>query len=683
MTWRSCLLVLVLGWCAAGALSEEAAPAPAAQARANAVPSREAYLEAADQYVLKSDKYLHHSKLRRGQKGFGRTVLQGTQIVVFQAEILSVMKNWNPHQDVILARLATQNLENTGVIAGMSGSPVYVTGDDGKERMIGAVAYGWRGQKEPICGIQPIAQMLAVAAMQGRIAPLKAPGAGGESGGTSSKPSGAAPAADGKAAWSAGAAVMGHRPLGRGEHARAFLDPHKLDFSAVAWGEAADARKDESGVRLAPLSTPLMVRGLNPRTVRRLAAEFEPAGLVPVQAGGVSAGDKAARKGPDYAPGSAVAVALVTGDADMSGVGTVTEVVGDRVLAFGHAMFGEGEVNLPMGPAYVHGVIATILGSFKLGATIDLTGTLSCDEKVGVCGIVGRKPQLVPFNVNVDWKGMGGKRTFHYQVARHRMLTAALTRMLVIDSATTWQEVPELHTVTHDMKIDFGPLGVYRARNTSSMIDLRSPASDLGRAVAGLLNNPFGPPADLRSIDLDITIQEGSTLAKILDLKLDGAIYRPGQTLTGEVVVLPFRGERTSLPVRFVLPDDLAEGKHKLIVCCNTAAKVGLQAEKPHRFDPRNMQELFAAIQEVVEGDARDLYLRMGVGRQGLALDRRELDDLPSHWSAVLAEAGRIDANAYASALERTQRTKFVLDGLAVAEFEVRKEIDQTLLRGK
>src|SRR5262249_61674631 len=92
--------------------------------------------------------------VRRGMKGHGRTVMKGTKVETFQAEVLGVLRNSSPGRDLILARLSGLGLEKTGVIAGMSGSPVYVEG-----RLLGAVAYAWPFGKEPIAGITPFAQM--------------------------------------------------------------------------------------------------------------------------------------------------------------------------------------------------------------------------------------------------------------------------------------------------------------------------------------------------------------------------------------------------------------------------------------------------------------------------------------------------------------------------------------------
>src|SRR5258706_16402406 len=87
-------------------------------------------------------------------KGHGRTVMKGTKVETFQVEILGVLKNPRPGRDLVLARLSGLGLEKTGVIAGMSGSPVYID-----NKLVGAVAYAWPFGKEPIAGITPFCQM--------------------------------------------------------------------------------------------------------------------------------------------------------------------------------------------------------------------------------------------------------------------------------------------------------------------------------------------------------------------------------------------------------------------------------------------------------------------------------------------------------------------------------------------
>src|SRR5262245_20748343 len=102
----------------------------------------------------KTETYWQVDDVRPGMKGQGRTVMHGTKVASFDAEVLGVLKNTSPGRDVVLCRLSGLNLDKTGVIAGMSGSPVYLDG-----KLLGAVAYAWAYGKEPIAGVTPFSQM--------------------------------------------------------------------------------------------------------------------------------------------------------------------------------------------------------------------------------------------------------------------------------------------------------------------------------------------------------------------------------------------------------------------------------------------------------------------------------------------------------------------------------------------
>src|SRR6266542_4705561 len=99
---------------------------------------------------------LPQEKVVAGMKGYGVTDMgDGKGIQRFDVEILGLLKRYAPGQDLILGRVSGIGLENAGIIAGMSGSPIYVDG-----KLVGALAYGWPFSKDPICGITPIQSML-------------------------------------------------------------------------------------------------------------------------------------------------------------------------------------------------------------------------------------------------------------------------------------------------------------------------------------------------------------------------------------------------------------------------------------------------------------------------------------------------------------------------------------------
>jgi hypothetical protein len=645
-------------------------------------------LAAARKFVDASDRYLHHSKLQRGMKGYGLTVMSGTEVVRFDAEIMSVMTNWGPHQDVILARLSSQGLEKSSIVAGMSGSPVFVKDPaDGKDKMIGAVAYGWSFQKEPLCGIQPITQMLAVEGVVPRASPPQSAPATKPATGPaikSSTRSGTRPAKGSTSATPAAGEAGLDALSGQAspEYLAAILDPRKLDFTTFGWPkrltENLEARSDSP--RLVPLVTPLMVSTRSPRALAELGKLLEPLGIVPVQAGGVGVAEAEAAKNAKLIPGGGIAVVLVTGDAFAGGVGTVTEVMGDRVLAFGHPLFGEGESEVPIGPAYIHTVVSSTMRSMKLGSPLGVAGSLERDEGTGIAGRIGRKPSMIPVTVNIDWKDRNRKETYKYQVCRHRRFTPLMGRVLIGDSVGAWHDLPEQHIVQHSVDVDFGKLGRYQASNVSSNEDVVAASSDLTRAISAMVTNPLGEPVYPQSIQVDLTIQKGQSLAALLDLKLDGVIYRPGETLTGVVTIRPLRKERTTVPIRFKLPDDLPEGKYSLTVCDWPSAFLMHVAENPQRFNPRTTEQLLDAVQQTVRGRFDHLYLRLPLRQGGLALGQGELPDLPDSKAHIIAEAGKLDTFRFSRTLEEAVKVDYLISGSAIANFEVQRQPNQTIL---
>lgn len=616
-------------------------------------------LQAAKAYVAQhSDRYLDHNKLSRGMKGYGLTVMAGTEIKRFDVEVVSVMTRWGPQQDVVLAKLSGLDLEKSGIIAGMSGSPCYFRDADGKDKLVGAVAFGWSYPKEPLCGIQPITQMLAV------------------SGFLNDK----APAADAVPEEGAGLA----KATADKEYLRTYLSANKLDFVKLGMGSAAkpmDApQRGKATIR--PLVTPLMVSGQSERARLDLAGVLKPMNVLPVQAGAPGGADAAAAKNVKLAPGSGVSIPLVSGDADISAVGTVTEVVGDKVLIFGHMFFALGDVsNFPMGPAYVHTIVSGYEESFKLASALEPVGTLWTDETTGVSGKVGPKSPMIPVTISVWMKSENRKQDFHYKVVRSHRLTPVALRYCMNDAAAGWRAFPENHTLRYNLEIDFGKLGVYRCGNFVANDEIFEAVSDATRPIMALLRNPFGQPIEPKAVRVEMVVEQGAQMADISRLDLEGDLYRPGDVVQGFVTMRPFKQDEKKVPVRLKLPADLPDGSYTITACDATKALRHMQVANPHRFDPKNVDELFEALRTVVAGQYDDLYLCMPLRHGGLTLGAKELPDLPDSKAQIIHQAGLADTHAFSQTLFTKQPVGTMLSGCASATFTVKRNLDKTLLR--
>lgn len=382
------------------------------------------------------------SELRRGMSGFGLTTFQGTAIDTFQVEVLGVLKGaLGPRMDMILARLSGGPLEHTGLIRGMSGSPVYIDG-----RLIGAIAYGWYFSKDPIGGITPIAQMLEVA--------------------TREDPT-----------------------------------PNQYGKSLELDEETTRLLGGEGVSTLAPLGMPIAVAGFSPRGRQVLRDALDAPGieLLDSPAGRVLPDQEAS-----IAPGASLAVQLIRGDYSAAAIGTLTWVGDGRFVGFGHPMFFLGATNLPATGAYIHQVIPIQTASFKLGTPTGALGAVRQDRLPAIAGTLGQAPDMLPVRVALR-SAAGNRAfrcevlrhpALSASFVRSVLFNALETTEKIVGDAT-------LRVRSHIALADGRT--VEREQMYSSGIAPLSAVIDAVQPVDRLLNNPFaGLALDSLHFELEI-----------------------------------------------------------------------------------------------------------------------------------------------------------------------------------
>jgi hypothetical protein len=334
--------------------------------------------------------------VRPGLHGIGRTVFQGDRIEEFQVEILGVLQNLGPKETIVLARLSGGPLAETGVLQGMSGSPVYIDG-----KLLGAVALGFPFSKQPIAGIQPIEAML--------------------DGATFSVPS------------PAGA----HRPAALLEGAN-HRDPTSLD-------------------RLAELPIPLSFAGFSASTLAAFTPGFRNLGFQPqegVSAGRTNSPQTSALLRPALQPGAMISVGLVTGDMNMTADGTVTYVDGKRVYAFGHRFLDAGSIEFPFARSEVIASIPTLNASFKLSVPGAWMGTILSDRNTAVAGEIGRPSHTVPLTISVH-SASAHIHDYHLQVVNDRLLTPFLTQAALFSTIDATERTVGAGTLRIQGQVEF------------------------------------------------------------------------------------------------------------------------------------------------------------------------------------------------------------------------------------
>jgi hypothetical protein len=458
-----------------------------------------------------------------------------------------------------------------------------------------------------------------------------------------------------------------------------YLDPRKLNFAALTMPRDFFAKQQGHEASLRILSTPLMISGAGDKTMNWAQAAFEGTGLSPMQSGSVGGTmdkDAAAVK---LEPGSSLSIPLVSGDADWSAVGTVTDVIGDYVLGFGHCFLARGKVEMPMGPAYIHAVVPSMLASFKLGSTIRVDGALSDDQQTGVGGVLGKKVKTIPLTLRI--RENGNEITYHYQLLRHPHLTPLLAAAVVQESLTANQQLPDHHWLSYQVAIDFDSLGKYRASNCSCDDAGLSVASDLGRPLAALLKTELGEPIMPKSIDVMVDVQAAKRSGEIVSLELEKNTYRPGETIRGRVTLRPFRSEKAVQEFEMVVPADLADGTYTLTACEAQEALNSLRHEMPQRFNPKTVQQLFTAVQEIVSYRTTSIYMRLPLRQNGLSVRKNELDNIPGSMAEILGQAEPDDSHNYRMSLVQEHKAGMVMEGSAEARFAVCKSPQHEVCR--
>ncbi len=643
-------------------------------------------------------RHMAVAEVRPGMKGYGLTVFSGEKIERFGVEVIDILRNFNPQGDVILIHCDGDFLKHTGPIAGMSGSPIYLYDDTGKPRMIGAFAYGWPLQKDPIAGVQPIEYMLALptgkppapatrpapatdAAPSTQAAPHAAtPNATAIDGAepvvaapnfasTDAAPNTAAPAAPrsiGPARWNlADIAPLPGSPVAPAGYPFASFDTDRPN-------PLLSARQDRDPSRLRRLATPIMVGGLSPSALRQLTGVLERFDMTPLQAGagaGVGAASAPSTRPADdhpiaFAPGSVLAVPLMTGDVDLTAIGTCTEVLGDKVYGFGHPFFNEGPVAWPLATGRIHTVIANLVSSFKLGAIDRVTGTLRTDRMVGIAGQIGEKPPTLPIDLKLIYSDGSLQRSYHFDAALHPTFTPLLVGFALQSTATSARELPLHHTLDYDVNVTFANGKVLHIVNTAVNANVGQLFLDIGTPIMTMAENPFERVMPAKVVGT-LTVTPEARDATILSVHIPRLKYRPGDLLKGYVSYRPFQGDEAILPIAMTLPRDLGEGDYQLIVGDWQRYMQDQLAAEPFRFSAESADGIFQVLTEVSGIRHNALYLRLLRKPDGVAIGRAAMPHLPSSRREILLSAGRSNTTAFVSSQVTILPTDRVMSGSA------------------
>lgn len=543
-----------------------------------------------------ASQFLPLSEVKEGMRGTARTVFRGNVPEEFNVEILGVVPSGiGPRQDLIVGKLSGGGADRTAVFAGMSGSPVYING-----KLVGAISYSFPFSKEPICGITPIEQMIAIFEHK---QPEKT-------------------------------RAVQPRAVSFAELASTNWQPNlpKQGASGALIAGGNSSLMTVAGQSFQPIATPMTFTGFSQETLNLFAPQLMQAGLLPVSAVGGAAKIAPMKKADETTlrGGDSVSMQLSRGDYSLAAAGTVTYRDGEKIYAFGHPFLGLGSSDLPMSESHVVTVVPSVNNSFKLAVPDAMVGSMTQDRATGVYGHLGQAPRMIPVKLNVE-TSRGQIETLNYEVVRDDFLTPLLLNITLYNSIISQERNLGETTIALTGKVKIkGNDPVAIERRFAGGFANQFAASAVAVPISALLKSNFDS-LDIESIEINVVSSDGSNTATLERMALDKTRAKAGETVEVQAFARTEGGKTFVQKIPVTIPADTPAGMLSITVGDGSVLQ---QNSAIQQFVPKNLGELIRTINTVKQPDR--LYAQIFRTTNGAIIGASELTNLPPSVLATL-----------------------------------------------
>ena len=470
-------------------------------------------------------KTISVDEIKTGMKGYALTVFSGIHPEEMGVEVLGVLHNTNgPKGDLILVKLTGEHAQYTGVVAGMSGSPVYFDG-----RLAGALSFRIGVfSKEPIAGVTPIADMLEINEID-------------------------------------------RTPL---QPSSFTLGKQTIENTRVSNGSGSNSAENvfssEISKSITPIAAPLAFNGFTDNAVARFAPYFAAAGVQPVMGIGSTSHDP---QPEPLEPGAAVSALLVTGDMSIAATCTVTYMDADRLLACGHPLLQFGAVEMPMAKAQVLATLPSPLNAFKIVNTTEPAGAFLQDRMKGIMGRFDTKARMIPLTLSLNSISAAGakkeRKIFHVEVLNNANLTPTAIMSVVYSALDGVNEYGEESTFLLNGKIAVTGYPDVEMHNlyapTGGLPTAFQLAISVGDRFSRIYDNAAEQPK-ITGIELNLDMMQDRRTARLESARASATDVKPGDDITIEAVLKPYRGERITVSIPVKVPASAPKGTMRILV---------------------------------------------------------------------------------------------------------------------
>ena len=580
------------------------------------------------------------SELKEGMRGTAWTVFRGNQPEEFNVEILGVVPGAiGPKQDMIVGRLSGGQADRTSVFAGMSGSPVYIDG-----RLVGAISYSFPFSKEPICGITPIEQIVAIFEKNQNLQPKP------------KQPRAVSFAELTSTTWQPN-----------------FPKNATVTSSLLVGVNPNSALNAMVGQAFQPIATPLAFSGFSQDTLNLFAPQLAAVGLFPVSAGGGAARITPLKEANEKTllGGTSVSMQLTRGDYSLAASGTVTLRDGEKIYAFGHPFLNLGSSDLPMSESHVVTVIPNLNNSFKLAVPDSMVGSMTQDRATGVFGNLGQAPKMIPVKINLQ-TSRNQQETVHFEVAKDEFLTPLLLNIAIYNSIVANERGLGDATVELAGEIKLkgqSPIKIERRFDGANASQFA--ALSVAVPVNALLQSRFDN-VEISEVNLNVTSLDGSNSATLERIALDRSSVKAGETFEIQAFVRTDSGKVFSQKIPVTIPTDTPAGTLSVTVADGGSLQATAASKQ---FVPKDLGELIRTINQLKKNDR--LYVQTFRVTNGAIIGANELPNLPPSMLATLNNdrtAGGFKPTVLTVLTEQELApAEFIISGQQVLTIEVMK----------
>ncbi|HEY5927805.1 MAG TPA: SpoIVB peptidase S55 domain-containing protein [Kofleriaceae bacterium] len=585
-------------------------------------------------------------KVKAGQTGYGLTTMSGTKPERFTFEVVSVVHNFLPKQDIILVKSDDKKLAVTGFWQGMSGSPLYI-----EDKLVCAFSYGFRFNKVALGGCTPIEYMKKEGGT-----PRRANAIASKGGGPKIVQQPAASMAD----WKRLA------PTVDPQAAMDALGPRHKSWLLSAPLPTPVSRPTETDGGVMTASVPLSVSGFSAPAFNQLEKLFAESNIVPVRAGGTAGGSS--ENGPSkFEMGGSIAVQLIRGDMSAAATGTVSYIDGHNILAFGHPMFQTGETYAPVATAKVHTVVPSAMSAFVLASPIKEIGSLTQDRQSSIAADTNLRTPPIPVSISIVTAAgkHTEKGTFNVEVLDNKFLTPAITGAALMNAINYY--LPDRDDVTARVESSVRIKGAPPIEFTDYLYANDGASSVMGavrglRVLVPLLLNPYAPIA-IERVDIKVDLRFEANYGDIKEIKVPTGDLVVGRNSV-QVLMSTWDGKDIVEDVLVDVPKSLSGGIVQLEVTAGDSAKLDAAP-------PTDLPSLLAAFRKLLPGNvwAATIY----PADEGVALEGKLVKDLPASAQDKLRPQSHTQrAQPYKPMMRTVSPAKRVVNGSASMLVRVR-----------